>query len=117
MPALVEVESSTGTVLFEGTFSEAALEEIAFQDRVDDVIRAAQTNVQTVAVTIHRCATDLRDALDDLATGQRHGGSFSSAEIELGIAVTGEGNVVVAKGSAEANLKVTLTWNFGSPGD
>ena len=32
--------------------------------------------------------------------------------VELGVAVTGEGNVFVVKGSAEANLKVTLTWNF-----
>ena len=50
-------------------------------------------------------------AFDDLKT-RRGAGGLSEAVVELGVAVTGEGNVFVVKGSAEANLKVTLTWNF-----
>jgi|SRR5215211_1754089 len=117
MAALVQVESATGPVLFEGVFSEAALDEIAIDDRINDVIRTTSTTVQSVAAAIRRCANEMREALDDLTTGQRDGGSFNSAEIELGIAVTGEGNVIVARGSAEANLKVTLSWDFGATSD
>jgi hypothetical protein len=117
MPALVQIEALDGPVLFEGMFSEAALDEIAISDRVEDLVRTTSTTVQSIAATIRRCAHELRDALDDLTTDQRLGGSFASAEIELGIAITGEGNVIVAKGSAEANLKVTLSWDFGTPGD
>ena len=112
MPALVQVESSGGTVLFEGEFSPAALEEIAILDKVEDVVKSAGTHMSALATTIRQCATDLLAAFDDLTTGKRAGGSFSQAEIELGISVTGEGNVVVARGSAEANLKVTLSWDF-----
>jgi hypothetical protein len=54
----------------------------------------------------------LLTAFDDLNTGKRAGGSFSNAVIELGVSVSGEGNVIVARGSAQANLKVTLTWDF-----
>jgi predicted TIM-barrel enzyme len=112
VPALVKVDSSGGTVLFEGEFSEAALEEIAIRDKVEDVVKSAGTHLSSFATTIRECATDLLGAFDDLATGKRAGGSLSHAEIELGVSVTGEGNVIVARGSAEANLKVKLRWDF-----
>jgi hypothetical protein len=112
MPALVKVEGIDGPVLFEGQLSDAALHEIAIQDKIEDVINTADTSLSTVAATVRRCATGLLDAFDDLTSGQRSGGSFSEAVIELGVTVTGEGNVIVARGSAEANLKVTLTWTF-----
>lgn len=115
MPALVGVrtgDADDGVVLFEGEFSEAALEEIAIADRIQDVVAATRTSVSTVAATIRSCASGLIAAFDDLATPSRSGGSLSQAVIELGVSVTGEGNVIVAKGSAEANLKVTLTWEF-----
>jgi hypothetical protein len=112
MPALVELQSTEGPVLFEGEFSEAALQEIAIRDKVEDVIKAAGTSVSTLATVVRRCATDLLAAFDHLATSERSGGSFSQAVIELGVTVSGEGNIIVARGSGEANLKVTLTWNF-----
>jgi hypothetical protein len=112
MPALVKVASRTGDVLFEGEFSEAALQEIAIRDKVDDVVKEAGTRLSSIAATVRQCTADLLDTFDDLAKDKRDGGSFSSAEIELGISVTGEGNVVVARGSAKANLKVTLCWDF-----
>jgi hypothetical protein len=113
VPALVQVESSSGqAVLFEGEFSQAALEEIAIQDKVEDVVKTTATSLSSLAATIHQCAADLLMAFDDLTTDKRAGGSFSQAVIELGVSVTGEGNVIVARGSAEANLKVTLSWDF-----
>jgi Trypsin-co-occurring domain 1 len=112
MPALVQLETGDGTVLFEGEFSEAALQEIAVQDKVEDVIKVTGTTVSQLATTVRRCTKDLLAALDDLTTGKKAGGSFSNAVIELGVSVSGEGNVIVARGSAQANLKVTLTWDF-----
>jgi hypothetical protein len=112
VPALVQVKATDGAVLFEGEFSEAALQEIAIQDKVEDVVKTTGASLSMVATTVRQCATDLLAAFDDLATGQRVGGSFAQAVIELGVSVTGEGNVVVVRGSAEANLKVTLTWDF-----
>jgi len=112
MPALVRLASRNGDVLFEGEFSEAALEEIAISDKVEDVIKETGTRLSSLAATVRRCTADLLDTFDDLATDKRDGGSFSRAEIEMGISVTGEGNVVVARGSATANLKIMLCWDF-----
>ena len=114
--ALVQIESATGPVLFEGAFSDEALENLTIDERVDDTIRPTSATVASVASTIRRCASELSIALNDLTSAQGNGGAFTSAEIELGIAVTGEGNVIVAKGSADANLKLTLSWVFGAPG-
>lgn len=114
MAALVQVESSDGAVLFAGEFSEAALVEIGVQDRVDDIVSTTTTTMQSVAATVRRCGSDLREAFNDLTTDKRAGGSFSAAEVEFGVVITAEGNVVVAKGSVAANLKVKLTWSFDS---
>jgi hypothetical protein len=112
LPALVQVQSSGGEVLFEGDASEVALQEMAIGDKVKDVVTATTTNVADVAATIRACTCDLLSAFDDLAADKRDGGSFSSAVIELGVKLTAEGNVVVAKGGVEANLKITLNWDF-----
>lgn len=112
MPALVKLASRDGDVLFEGEFSQAALEEIAFSNKVKDVVKETGTQLSSLAGTVRRCTAELLDTFDDLAKDKRDGGSFGRAEIELGISVTGEGNVVVARGSAKANLKITLSWDF-----
>jgi hypothetical protein len=108
MAELVQVQSGDGPVLFEGSFTEAALEEIVVQD----IIKVAGTGMSQLAATIPKCAKDLVTAFDNLSTAKKRGGSFSSAEIELGINITAEGNFMVARGSADANLKVTMTWDF-----
>jgi hypothetical protein len=99
-------------LLFEGDASEVVLREMAVGDRVKDVVTATQAKVADVGATISACTRDLLTVFDDLATDKRDGGSFSSAVIELGVKITAEGNVVVAKGSVEGNLKVTLNWDF-----
>jgi hypothetical protein len=112
MSALVQIATSEGSVLFEGDLSEAALEEIAIEDRVHDVVTTVDATFQSVASTVRQCVTDLRSGFDDLTTDQRYGGTLSGAELELGITVSAEGNVFVAKGTAGANLKIKLTWDF-----
>lgn len=112
MPALVEVAAGDGMVLFEGEFSEAGLEQIGIRDRIDDVVAATRASAATVADTVRNCAAFLVPAFDDLATARRSGGSLKQAVVEFGVSVTGEGNVMVVKVSAAANLKITMTWDF-----
>lgn len=115
MPALVGVTTGDGVVLFEGEFSESGLrdlEEIGIKDKTQDVIAATRASAVAVADTLQRCASTLVDTFEGLASRRGAGGSLSEAVVELGVSVTGEGNVIVVKGSAEANLKVTLTWQF-----
>lgn len=112
MPALVKVAAADGYVLFEGEFSEAALQEIAIQDKIEDVVNTTGTTISSMGQTIKRCAADLLEPLIELAKNRREPGSLSQAEMELGIMISGEGNVIVARGSAEANIRVTLTWKF-----
>jgi|tagenome__1003787_1003787.scaffolds.fasta_scaffold20682475_2 hypothetical protein len=112
MPALVRIESSSGELFFEGDATAMVVREMAVGDKVKDVITTTRARVADVGTTIRGCTQDLLAVFDDLSTDKRDGGSFSSAVIELGVKVTAEGNVVVAKGSVEANLKVTLNWDF-----
>lgn len=112
MPALVKVESSHGDVFFEGEADEFVLRDMTGANRMKDAISDTSAKLADVGETIKACAQDLLKVFDELATGKREGGSFNSAVIELGVKVTAEGRFVVAKGSVEANLKVTLNWDF-----
>jgi hypothetical protein len=112
VPALVELQSEHGAVLFEGEFSEAALEQIAADDKIGDQIKKTGTSLSALSGTIRESTQGLLDVFDDLGKDERGGGSFSTAVIELGVKVTAEGNIVVAKGTVEANVTVTLTWDF-----
>ena len=112
MAALVRIETSTGQVLFEGDATPTAVREMAIGDKIKDVVTETSARVADVGATIRGCTNDLLGVFEDLSTDTRDGGSFSAAVIELGVKVTAEGNVIVAKGSVEANLKVTLHWDF-----
>lgn len=112
MPALVKIDTEDGYVLFEGEFSEAALQEISIQEKIKDVINATEATLPSIGQTVKRCTTDLLEPLFELAKNQRGTGALSQAVMELGITISGEGNVIVARGSAEANIKFTLTWEF-----
>lgn len=112
MPALIRIESSNGQVFFEGEATPTTVREMGVGDKIKDVVTETRTRVADVGTTIRGCTQDLLAVFDDLATDKRDGGSFRSAVIELGVKVTAQGNVVVAKGSVEANLKVILNWEF-----
>jgi Trypsin-co-occurring domain 1 len=115
MPALVKVAAGDGNVLFEGEFPDSGLvelEEIGIRDKMEDVVATARAGAATIADTIRHCADSVRGTFQDLAESRDSTGSLAEAVVELGIGITGEGNAVVVKGSAEANLTVTLTWNF-----
>lgn len=112
MPALVTVSTDGGDVLFQGEISEGGLEEIGVQDRVDDVVRTTGTSMRALVDTIRNTTGGLVAAFDAVPTATASGGRLSSAVVELGLSVTGEGNIAIVKGTAEANIAVTLTWDF-----
>jgi hypothetical protein len=113
MAALVRLEGTEGDVLFEGEFDEAALEEIGIGDQVGDVIAATNTRLSDLGSTIRRCTAGLYSTFEDIEKRKIGSGALSEATMELGVKVSGEGNIIVAKGTAEANIVVTITWTFG----
>jgi NTP-dependent ternary system trypsin peptidase co-occuring protein len=42
--------------------------------------------------------------------------SSSSFEVKFGVKLGGETGIILAKGTAEVNLEITMTWNRGGPG-
>lgn len=112
MTALVKVESPNGEVYFEGDADDVLLRDMGRGGRTKDTISDTTARLADVGDTVTTCTKNLLAVFDDLATDKRDGGSFSSAVIELGVKVTMEGRVMVAKGAVEANLKVTLNWDF-----
>jgi uncharacterized protein with ATP-grasp and redox domains len=112
MAVLVKLESSSGQVLFEAEPTAEDLEEIGIRETAGDLIKSAQTASGAVAETVKRCTREFLDAVKELTTDKQSGGTISAAEMEFGIKVTGEANVIVAKGTAEANIKIVLTWDF-----
>jgi Trypsin-co-occurring domain 1 len=112
MPVVVKVGSPEGVLLFETEPTEADLTEIGLFERAKDIVKDSAATSESVVSTIRLYTQQLLAAIDDLAMEKRDGGSLSSARLELGIKITAEGNIIVAKGTAEANLSIALTWDF-----
>jgi hypothetical protein len=109
---VVKVSTQEGDILFESEPSQADLTEMGLADRAKDLIKEAGTTYESIASLIKRSTDSVLTVVDDLSSQKRDGGSLTSAQLEIGVKVTGEGNVIVAKGTAEANLKISLTWDF-----
>ena len=61
------------------------MEEIAFENKVEDIIKASGKRLSDVATIVKDTTLDLLDAFDALATAKRAGGSFSAATVEFGL--------------------------------
>ena len=112
MAVVVRVGTGDGTLLFETEATNADLTEIGLGDRVEDVVKGTVATADGIAATIQTCARQVMAVIDDLTTEAAHGGSLSGAHLSLGVKVSAAGNVIVAKGSAEANLLVSFDWDF-----
>lgn len=106
----VDIEPA-GEVLFEGEFSDEEFEEISRRS-AQDVMKVTRASLATVVQTITDAAAETNEALCQLASRKSEGGSLSQAVVELSVKASAEGNVVVAKSSAEGGIKVTFTWDF-----
>lgn len=112
MAVIVKVSSAEGDLLFEAEPSPADLAEIGLFEKAQDVVKEATTSYAAVASTLRRSTEEVLSTIDAMTAERSSGGSLATATLELGVKITAAGNVVVAKGTAEANLKVTLTWDF-----
>lgn len=106
----VQIEPA-GEVLFEGELTEEEFEEISRRS-ARDVMKVTKTSLATVVQTITDAAAETNEALAKMAFRKSEGGSLSQAVVELSVKASAEGNVIVAKSSAEGGIKVTFTWDF-----
>jgi hypothetical protein len=112
MSVVVKVTSSEGSLLFETDPTEADLAQIGLSDRAKDIVKGTAVTAESVVSTVRLYTHQLMATIDDFASEKQDHGSLASATIELGIKITAEGNIIVAKGTAEANLTIGLTWDF-----
>lgn len=112
MAVIVKVSGADGDLLFEAEPTAADLTEIGLFDKAKDVVKEAGTSYEAVTSTLRRCTEEVLSTIDAITAVKSAGGSLSTAELEIGVKITAAGNVIVAKGTAEANLKVVLTWDF-----
>jgi hypothetical protein len=105
--ALVEVEIVKGgpTILVESRVSEGSP---AFVDAANDsgVIMRAE---KTLSEALSHLAPFLNTVLNTLQSAVH---LPKTVDVELGIKFGAKGNVIVAGGSAEANCKVTVSWEL-----
>lgn len=104
MPNQVAMKAEEGDIWIEAEFSQAELQEIGVMDKA-----LKRIGVKSLAETIRKCSADLAVIFDEQHPISK---SMTSAEIEFGIKVSGEGNVYVAKATGEANITVKLKWEF-----
>ena len=112
MAVAVKVTGEGGEVLFEAEPSPSDLAEIGLFDKATDVVRDAGTTFATVATTLRHCVDEVLSTVEAISAPPSSGRALSSVELEVGVKITAAGNVVVAKGTAEANLTVMFTWTF-----
>jgi hypothetical protein len=65
--------------------------------------------------TLEEALTELRPSLDKIVTLLRQM-SPHSAEVEFGLKIGGETGVIIAKGTAEVNFTVRMSWADGKSG-
>jgi hypothetical protein len=71
--------------------------------------KAAATAIHNFADSLERLQPVLTAIKDRLVASAPQ--AFS---VEFGIKLAGETGIILAKGSAEVNLKITMTWNAGA---
>lgn len=112
MPELIVVEHERGSVLFETELSDAALEQIGVIDRLDEVVGSASVAAGSIGEAVRVVVGSVQAGFTGLATDKAAGGNLGAVEVEFGLKVSGEGSMYVAKAGAEANLSVTVKWDF-----
>lgn len=101
---MIEAAAGDGTVLVE-IWPAHGSERTSVEERVEE--RADQA-IKHASATVTRIATELTRAIRQMAEIDRP----QEFVTEFGIKFTAEGNAMIAKASAEASLKVTLTYRL-----
>ena len=113
MAELVRVTGGDHDVLFEGEFDDGTLHEISATANTGDQIANIEARSEAMSSTIAIVVNSVRQSFDGMATDNKDGGALGGLVVEFGLKVSGSGSWFVGKAAAEANLKVTITWDFG----
>lgn len=95
---LIELENG---LMMEVEIPESEIEMISGGDDMVSKVEASMGTVEKMLIQSVQPVINTYNALNQEVT-------LESAEVEIGIGFSAEGNVFVAKGSASANLKVKL---------
>ncbi len=71
---------------------------------------AAAKATRTLAESLERLEPVLRTVKERLATS-----AAEAFEVKFGVKLGGETGIILAKGTAEVNLEITMKWNRGGP--
>jgi hypothetical protein len=93
MPVLVELAPAPGT------YDVGIIEDI--EERSAEALNSAMN-------TIHQMAIYIVATMNSVSESTRP----SKVEAAFGLKLTSEGNAIIVKGSVEANINVTLTWEL-----
>ena len=100
---LLEVPAQDGAVL---------LVEVDNRDLPQDLVLASTSPGQAAAKAT-RSLVDSLDQLEPLLTALRHhlvSAAPDEFAVEFGVKFGGETGIILAKGTAEVNLKITMSW-------
>ena len=102
--AIIQTTLKDGTILDIEVDSPPGLRQAKSNQVIIKVEGAIDTAVERSLMLAEQFAPSIRQAADGIRP--------DSASIQFGLKFGGEGGVVLAKASAEANLSVSLTWNL-----
>jgi hypothetical protein len=109
MPVLLEVplEDGKGSLLVEADRASIPGELVLASP---DPGAAAARATQTLAESLERLEPVLRTVKDKLAAS-----APEAFAVKFGVKLGGETGIILAKGTAEVNFEITMTWSRGGP--
>jgi len=103
MKQLINLSTPDGEVLFETSIE---LEGVRPAGKIGDVIKTAESSLQASLKIVTALSSAIQKSISEL------GNMLESAEVEFGLKVGGKGSMYVVETSAEASIKVTLSFKF-----
>jgi Trypsin-co-occurring domain 1 len=98
-----------GVVVFEVDRSEVAEDLVLASPEPGKAAVRARASLEEALAGLRPSLTKIVEVLGEIAPEQM--------TVEFGVKMGGETGVIIAKGTAEVNFKVTLSWNPGPSGD
>jgi hypothetical protein len=106
----VPVGEGTGdVVVFEVDRSEVPEDLVLASAEPGKVAARARTTMERALADIKPSLSKIVDVLREMTPGE--------VTVEFGLKMGGETGVIIAKGTAEVNFKVTMSWNAGNSED
>ena len=102
---IIETTLKDNTVLRMEVESPGGLESVGSEEKV---LKKVEGVVEQAVQTALSLAAEFTTKVREVAKASRP----ATASLQMGIKLGAEGNVIVAKASAEANLVLTLNWNL-----